>query len=241
MSALPATRIAVSDQVGFDYAQLSRAVAQQARETARLIRERSRFVIKAIIDTGRDLIAIKDGLEHGQFSAWLAAECGMNLRSAQNWMNAARHFEGKSETVSYLPARAIYQLAAKSTPEPIRNELIGRLEAGERLTAHEIDARIYHAREEAKLTDEDRKREKKRRERRERELAKSAEKRAQQEQAHKEAARRAVELLVECLGDRKEDFRRLYLASSWHFAGCLEKKFGSQRHLPWQDEEGRLE
>jgi hypothetical protein len=97
----------------------------------------------AIIDTGRDLLTIKEQLDHGLFGAWLEAEFGMSRRSAQNYMSAALQFDGKSETVSHLPARAIYQLSSASTPEPVREELISRLQTGERVKADEIRHRIW--------------------------------------------------------------------------------------------------
>jgi hypothetical protein len=66
-------------------------------------------------------------------------------------MSAAIQFEGKSESVSHLPARVIYQLAAPSTPAKIRDELIHRLQAGERVKADEINIRIADAKGAAKF------------------------------------------------------------------------------------------
>ena len=49
-----------------DYSRLAPSIAKDARATAQRIRERNRA---AIIDTGRDLIAIKGKLEHGLFGS----------------------------------------------------------------------------------------------------------------------------------------------------------------------------
>jgi hypothetical protein len=50
----------------------------------------------SIVWIGRDLLAVKQMLEHGQFVHWVAKECGFSIRTAQNYMRVAEFFEGKS-------------------------------------------------------------------------------------------------------------------------------------------------
>jgi hypothetical protein len=101
---------------------------------------------------------VKQQLPHGQFGAWLQAEFGMTERTARNYMNAAVEFGAKSEIISDLPATTLYALSAPSTPAPVKEVVIARLESGERLNGQEVqdlirDARDTErqAREEAKL------------------------------------------------------------------------------------------
>ena len=47
---------------GFDYDQLDDAAANQAKAVVERYRERQKAYV---IDTGRDLLAVKDRLEHG--------------------------------------------------------------------------------------------------------------------------------------------------------------------------------
>ena len=49
--------------------------------------------------------------------------------SARNFMRVATEFGGKSGTVPDLPSAVLYQLAAPSTPEPIREEFMREAEA----------------------------------------------------------------------------------------------------------------
>lgn len=70
----------------FDYGSLTAEHAEAARSVADRIKART---AAAILDTGRDLIAIKSLLDHGQFERWLRAEFGMTPRMAQNYMRAA--------------------------------------------------------------------------------------------------------------------------------------------------------
>jgi hypothetical protein len=70
---------------------------------------------------------------------WLEAEfdskLGLAERTAQNFMNVASMF-GKSETVSDLPVSisVLYLLAAPSTPDEARQEVLALVESGERIT-----------------------------------------------------------------------------------------------------------
>src|SRR4051812_33699293 len=101
-------------------------------------------------NNGLDLIATKKRLGHGHFLAWIDAEFGMTDRTARNFMRAAERFGAKSEIVSDLPATTIYMLAAPSTPETVREDVVRRIEAGERLVPAEVKKLVKQAREEKK-------------------------------------------------------------------------------------------
>src|SRR4051794_37426713 len=99
---------------GYSYERVPPDIAADARELAARIKERGRA---AILDTGRDLLSIKERLGHGHFGRWLAAEFQWTERSAQRYIQAYEVFrEVKSDIVSVLPATLVYQLAAPSTP-----------------------------------------------------------------------------------------------------------------------------
>ena len=89
--------------------------------------------------TGKDLLAVKDRLEHGLFLKWVEAEMGMTARTAQNFMQAAAHFGSKSEIVSHLPPTTLYKLASPSTPAHVRETVLRRLDAKEPLPVKEIN------------------------------------------------------------------------------------------------------
>jgi Protein of unknown function (DUF3102) len=96
----------------------------------------------AIYDLGRHLLDAKKLLEHGQFLRWAAAELGMKSRTAQRAMGAARFMEGKSDTVTLLPAAAIYALSAPSAPAAARDAIVAELENSTPLPVHEINNRL---------------------------------------------------------------------------------------------------
>lgn len=123
----------------FDYATLDPTLAADARAAIAKIRARIR---SARYEIGHDLIAIKSRMDHGTFGNWIAAELGITLRTAENYMNAAKFVEGKSESVSLLPPSAIYALAAPSAPTDIVQEVLAAVDAGTLIPVSEIRQKL---------------------------------------------------------------------------------------------------
>lgn len=133
----------------FDYSALRADVVDEARAVARRIVENQERHLAMAVEAGRELAAIKDKVGHGNWSTWLEQACGINIRTAQNYMATAEAFGDKYETVSYLPASTVYKLAA-SKVEAVREAVVSELEAGAKLSAKDIENRIWEAQEAAK-------------------------------------------------------------------------------------------
>jgi hypothetical protein len=82
-------------------------------------------LMKDIFYIGKRLIKVKDQLDHGQFSRWIASDVGYSQRTAQNYMNAFRCLGDKSETVSLLPMKTIYDIS--SLPNEQRDEIVAMI------------------------------------------------------------------------------------------------------------------
>lgn len=161
---MPATPIVF----GFDYTGVSSQVAQEAEAAANRIRDRHRA---SIIETGHDLCAVKEKLEHGLFGNWLSFHFDMSERTAQNYMNAAAVFGSAPRVIDVLPPTTIYKLAAKGAPEDIRQSVIEDVAKGVQVNHMEIASRIAASQKEE-------------RQRREDELAAKQEQRAWQKHEH---------------------------------------------------------
>lgn len=111
----------------FDYSGLDPAAADTLRGAAAAIRE---TLHGSVIDIGSRLIGAKELLDHGKFSDWAEAEIGLSVRSAENYMNAARFLAGKAKCVSLLPQGALYALAAPSTPPAVVADVLAEIERG---------------------------------------------------------------------------------------------------------------
>jgi Protein of unknown function (DUF3102) len=233
----------------FDYSAIPPDVATDAREVAERVRERHRA---SIVETGRDLIAVKERLGHGHFIDWIEAEFGWSRFTADRFMNVAREFGDACCTVQHLPATILYQLAAPSTPGPLREEIVRRIEGGERPHASEVGRIVKAARQSerkresrqktqeqeeakraaflAKLPEAERTRLLRKEHRQElREAQGRAELEAERQlrerdHALREArAREAVEFLRERLGSEFARFVELVTASVWEFETALRE------------------
>jgi hypothetical protein len=122
--------------VGYNYDLLEARVAEQVRSSAQRVRDKVKRTIEDIIEVGKDLLAVREALPHGQFSPWLAAEFGWTERTARNFMAVAERFGTKTEMISDLTIQptAAYLLAAPSAPDEAREAAIERAEAGEQIT-----------------------------------------------------------------------------------------------------------
>jgi Protein of unknown function (DUF3102) len=108
------------------------------REAADRIRSRMMQTVQGVMEIGRDLIAVKERLGHGNFLSWIHREFKMADKSAQRFMSVAERFGDKFDSVSNLTLTALYELAAPSTPEEVRAEVAERAAAGESVTSAEV-------------------------------------------------------------------------------------------------------
>jgi hypothetical protein len=183
--------------IGFDYSILDRDLADDARTVAERIRGRLRT---ACVDTGRDLIGIKDRLGHGRFGAWLKAEFDMTERTAENCMNVARFLEGKSETLSVLPPTILYALAAPSAPLAVVNEVVNAAETGTIPAPKEIRQKLSKAKLAERLAEEAERKAKI-------EAAKSTEQRAKEQKARESKAQREARNAAEHQATKEKEQR----------------------------------
>lgn len=121
----------------FDYGALAAenivTIHQRAAEIRTLVKRSG----QDIIDIGTRLIEVKALVGYGNWSAWLDAEFGWTQMTATKFMNIARKFKG----TLILPSDSIEVLAllaAPSTPEEIRVQVIERAQAGEVITHKEV-------------------------------------------------------------------------------------------------------
>lgn len=192
----------------FSYASLSPDDAAKLRRTAEAIRSHGKRIGHSIIAVGELLLAVKAGLAHGDFGRWLETEFGWSERTAQRYMQVAEAFAEKTDTVSLLPPTTLYQLAAPSTPAPVRLAVVERLERHEPLPVDAIrdmvrDAKDAEkaARTEAKLTAEEKARRKRAADQRQRQIDRGNAKRAFELDAEIAARREAAALIMQKMGD----------------------------------------
>ena len=133
----------IRSQLKYDYSLIPEADRSQVQSAAIDIVRNYINAHESRIEIGKRLIEIKDVLEYGQFGEWCETEFQMSQRSAQRMMQVAEAFDGKYDTVSLLTDSALYLLAAPSTPEEAREEVIEQAKAtGHSPTQTEVKAVI---------------------------------------------------------------------------------------------------
>jgi hypothetical protein len=88
-----------------------------------------------IIAAGQDLIEARKQAKHGQWEKWLE-ERGTTPRFAQKLMHVANTFRN-ARHVAHFSAAILIELSAKNV-EPIREQLVSRIEDGENFSVHDI-------------------------------------------------------------------------------------------------------
>lgn len=131
--------------------------ADALAEHAESIRKLSKDMISDVIEIGRRLRECKQLLGHGNWLSWLEHEFAWSERTARNFISAYEFADRQLANVADLGINisSLYLLAAPSTPEAARAEVLGRIKAGEVLPYGEVKRIASVAR--AGTTREDRK------------------------------------------------------------------------------------
>lgn len=117
------------------------------------IRTLGKRVIADVIEIGRRLTEAKRIAGHGNWLPWLEREFRWTDRTALNFMRV-HELAMKSETVSDLdiPVRGLYLLAAPSTPDEARAEVLARAEGGEALSVADVQRTVNKVRNKQRKT-----------------------------------------------------------------------------------------
>ena len=138
MSA-PAASI-MSDPILAEHAVEIRRLGQRA------IAEVTAISTTAAVEIGRHLVEAKTKAGHGHFGQWLLREFNWSDRTARNFMHVYKlSLNNGNVSDLKLPMRELYLLAAPSTPEEAREEIIQRAEAGEQVSGAEVREVIARA------------------------------------------------------------------------------------------------
>jgi hypothetical protein len=117
--------------------------------TADKFRRWQQRTVTDAIEIGSDLIKVKEALDHGGFGDWLDKQFG-ERRTAQRLMQVAAKFATKNDTVSHLTLSTVYLLASPSTPEPITNKVLAKIESGEEIDEQTLKWDIGRAKDVAR-------------------------------------------------------------------------------------------
>ncbi len=123
----------------FDYEILDSEQRQVIQQRTGEIKERLRRSAQDIWEIGEKLAQVRSQLKHGQFETWLKAEFGWSRRTAYNFINV---YEALAEPGSLaqinIATSALYLLAAPSTSQNVREEILQHAHKGKTITHKSI-------------------------------------------------------------------------------------------------------
>jgi hypothetical protein len=114
---------------------------------AAAIRRLGKRVVADVIEIGRLLTECKRICGHGNWLPWLDREFGWTDDTALNFMRVYELSKSRKFRDLSLPLSALYLLAAPSTPQEARDEIIERAQAGETIPVAEAKRIIEHAKD----------------------------------------------------------------------------------------------
>jgi hypothetical protein len=115
-----------------DSLPLNAAAVAALKRHAEAIKSSLRSAGKEIIEVGYHLIKAQEKAGHGNWLRWIGEEFAWAEQTARNYMNVyamSQIHNGVGDLD--LPLRSLYLLAAPSTPEPVRREVIDQAARGE--------------------------------------------------------------------------------------------------------------
>jgi hypothetical protein len=108
-------------------------------ERAEQIRSLGKRVIGDVIEIGKLLTEVRGRIPHGQWKPWLEREFGWSDETARRYMSLHKLGQQNPQIVDYdIPVSGLYLLAAPSTPEAARDEVITRAGNGEHLQHEQV-------------------------------------------------------------------------------------------------------
>ena len=119
----------------FDYEALDIQQRNIVEQRTKEIRERLQYSGQVILEIGQKLAEVRSQLKRGQFDAWLKAEFDWSRRTAYNFIKVYEAFNGRANLAQIdIATSALYLLAAPSTSQEIREEILQRAQEGESIT-----------------------------------------------------------------------------------------------------------
>jgi hypothetical protein len=107
-------------------------------EHVNAIRALGKQAVEDVVEIGCRLTACKKLVGHGNWLPWLKHEFGWSDQTARNFMRIADLSKSKTVLNLDLPLKALYLLAAPSTPTEARDEIIERAATGAPIAVAEV-------------------------------------------------------------------------------------------------------
>ncbi|MEB3358921.1 MAG: DUF3102 domain-containing protein [Synechococcales bacterium] len=134
----------IQPSIFFDYDSLDQSHRLIVQQHTGEIRRRLRRSAQDVWEIGQRLADVRSRLKYGQFLAWLKAEFGWSQRTAYNFINVYETFGDRFANLATvdIATSVLYQLAAPSVPDELRDQILESAAEGEKITNKSLKAAI---------------------------------------------------------------------------------------------------
>lgn len=122
----------------FNYDDLTPDVQTEIKLASERIKMRMKRTAEDIVEIGKELIAVKSRLPHGQFLPWIQAEFEMSRVTAFRFMQVAEKFGSQMFHHETFSPTVLFELSSPSTPDEVVEQAIKKAESGESVTVAEV-------------------------------------------------------------------------------------------------------
>jgi hypothetical protein len=129
-------------QLRFDYEALDTETRRFVLERAEKIHNLARMTAAGIVQIGQYLTEAKTRLEHGKFLEWIEKEFAWKRTTAWRFMEVFEKVKCSKLEQMEIDVSALYLIAAPSTPEPVRQEVLKIAMSGEHVSHGTVKAVI---------------------------------------------------------------------------------------------------
>jgi hypothetical protein len=140
-------------QLRFNYEALDTDTRRFVLERTERIHNLARMTAAGIVQIGQYLGEVKERLGHGNFLEWIKREFDWGERTARNFMMVHERFKSANFADLQIDVSALYLIAAPSTPEPARKEVVRRAENGEAVSHEGARALVQRFQETGEIPD----------------------------------------------------------------------------------------
>ena len=123
----------------FDYQKLDSQTSLVIQQRTGEIKERLQRSAQDIWEIGKCLAEVREKLKYGQFQAWLKSEFDWSRRMAYNFIQVYETFDSRANLAQVsLASSVLYLLAAPSTPQEVREEVLHQAKEGQKVTYSKV-------------------------------------------------------------------------------------------------------
>jgi hypothetical protein len=126
----------------FDYSGVAPEDIPELKLIAKRVKGHLPKVVPIIIAIGEELENAKKRVPHGQFAAYCLDECGLDIRSAENYMNLAKLARVYDPNdIAKINLNVSYKLGASTAPDVV-SDVMAEVRAGRRISEDEVKRRL---------------------------------------------------------------------------------------------------